>query len=201
MSWMKLVHLGDLALILPAAAAMTAWMAAARAWRMAFWWSLLFALAIGLVGATKIAFLGWGGGLPTLGFRAFSGHATGVTAVFPTLFYLMLQQSSAQARQAGVAAGLLLGAAMAVLLVALGEHTLSEALAGWAMGALVSLGGIRMAGRPLAPARPMPALACFCAAFLSAAWIMKSAPVGYWMIKAALLLSGNRRPFSWDICG
>ncbi len=201
MSWMKLVHLGDLALILPAAAAMTAWMAAARAWRMAFWWSLLFALAIGLVGATKIAFLGWGGGLPAFGFRAFSGHATGVTAVFPTLFYLMLQQSSAQARQAGVAAGLLLGAAMAVLLVALGEHTLSEALAGWAMGALVSLGGIRMAGRPLAPARPMPALACFCAAFLSAAWIMKSAPVGYWMIKAALLLSGNRRPFSWDICG
>jgi hypothetical protein len=201
MSWMKLVHLGDLALILPAAAAMTAWMAAARAWRMAFWWSLLFALAIGLVGATKIAFLGWGGGLPALGFRAFSGHTTGVTAVFPTLFYLMLQQSPAQARQAGVAAGLLLGAAMAVLLVALGEHTLSEALGGWAMGALVSLGGIRMAGRPLAPARPMPALACFCAAFLSAAWIMKSAPVGYWMIKAALLLSGNRRPFSWDICG
>ena len=201
MSWTTLLHLGDLAFILPAAAAMTAWMAAARAWRMAFWWSLLFALAIGLVGATKIAFLGWGGGLPAFGFKALSGHATGVTAVFPTLFYLMLQQSPAAVRQAGVAAGLLLGAAMAVLLVTLGAHTLSEALAGWAMGALVSLGGIRMAGRPLSAARPLPAFACFCVVLLSSAWIMKSAPVGYWMIKAALLLSGNRRPFAWDICG
>lgn len=196
MSWMKLVHLGDLGLILPAAAGMMAWLAALRAWRMAFWWSLLFALAIGLVGATKIAFMGWGGGVPMLGFKALSGHATGVAAVFPTLFYLMLPQ----ARNAAIVAGLALGAAMAVLLVVLREHTIAEAMAGWAMGALVSLGGVRMAGS-LPPARPLPAFACCCLVFLCAAWIMRSAPVGYWMIKAALLLSGNRRPFSWDVCG
>jgi hypothetical protein len=201
MNWTTLLHFGDLAVVLPAAAAMVGWMAAVRAWRLACWWSLLFALAIGLVGATKIAFLGWGGGLPALGFKALSGHATGVTAVLPTLFYLMLQHGSAQLRRAGVAAGLLLGAAMAALLVALGAHTLSEALAGWAMGALVSLGALRLAGRPPAPARPLPAFACYCAVYLVSAWIMQSAPVGYWMIKVALLLSGNRHPFAWDLCG
>lgn len=200
MSWMTLVHLGDPGLILPLAAATTAWLAAARAWRMAFWWSLLFALAIGLVGATKIAFIGWGGGLPALGFKALSGHATGVTAVFPTLFYLMLRQGTRQARHAAVAAGLALGAAMVLLLVVLGQHTVSEAMAGWAIGALASLGGIRMAGS-LPPARPLPAFACCCLVFLGSAWLMKSAPVGYWMIQAALLLSDKRRPFAWDLCG
>jgi hypothetical protein len=30
---------------------------------------------------------------------------------------------------------------------------------------------------------------------------MQQAQVGYWMIKVALALSGNRTPFRWDSCG
>ncbi|UUZ54937.1 hypothetical protein LP419_02980 [Massilia sp. H-1] len=40
-------------------------MLAARAWRLAFWWSVLFGLAVALVGASKIVFMGWGGGWPS----------------------------------------------------------------------------------------------------------------------------------------
>jgi hypothetical protein len=185
--WADLVHIGDFSLTLAAAAAMTAWLIIARAWRMAFWWSLLFTCGIGLVGATKIAFIAWGVGLPMLDFRAVSGHATGVTAVFPTLFYLMLRHCGSRTRRAGVGAGLVLGALMGVLLVAHGEHSASEAIAGWALGATISLGGIWMAGEP--PRHPVQGLACAGLVFLSAAWLMKSVPVGYLMHRTAAFLS------------
>jgi hypothetical protein len=200
MSLINLVHLGDLSLTLPAAMAMSTWMLMMRAWRMAFWWSLLFVLGIGLVGATKIAFLGWGSGLPSLGFKALSGHATGATAVFPTLFYLLLRQQSVPLRNTGVAFGLGLGGLVGMLLVITNEHSVAEAIAGCAMGALVSLGCIHLAGEvPLRP--PACRYAGSALVFVVSAWIMKSAPVGYWMIKAAFVLSGSDRLHSWDGCG
>jgi hypothetical protein len=197
--WNHLLRLGDLSLTLPAAAAMTAWLAAARAWRMAFWWSLLFGAGITLVGASKIAFLGWGAGLPALGFKSVSGHAVGVTAIFPTLFYLLLEGRAAALRNAGVVFGLGLGLLVGVLLVVLDEHSAAEAAAGCAMGALVSLGWIRLAGG-LPQRAPLRSLVCFTLVFLAAAWLMNFAHIGYWMIRAARLLSGNHNVYPLD-CG
>ncbi len=187
---MDLVRLGDLSLTLPVAVAMSAGLLAARAWRVAFWWSLLFTLGIGLVGASKIAFMSWGAGLPAVGFKAISGHATGVTAVFPTLFYLLLHGRPERLRGAGTGAGLLLGLVVGVLLVACREHTAAEVLVGCSMGALISYGGIRMASH-MAPPLPLHGLAMGALVFLAATWLMDSAHVGYWMIKAARLLSGR----------
>lgn len=197
MTWMTLIHLGDLSLVLPAAAALTAWLLGVRAWRMALWWSVLFALGMGLVGVSKIAFMGWGSGLPALDFKALSGHATGVTAVLPLLFFLLLKRRGARLRAAGVATGLVLGVLMAVLLVAFGQHTPVEAMAGWSIGATVSVSAIRLAGE-LPPAPPSRALPCVGLVFLGSALLIQSLPVGYWMIRVALALSGNVRPFAWD---
>lgn len=190
---MQLLELGSLSLTLPAAAAITALLLAWRAWRMACCWVLLFALGVGLVGASKIAFMGWGTGWQAICFKALSGHATGVTAVYPTLFYLLLQGSPAL-RHAGLAAGLLLGAMVALALVATREHSAAEALAGWLMGATVSLAVIRLAG-PLPPPRPVAGLLAFGAVFAFGAWLMQSAHIGWWMIKAARLLSGQQHLF------
>jgi hypothetical protein len=195
--WNALLHLGDLDVTIPAAAALTAWLAIARAWRIALWWSGLFALGLGLVGLNKIAFIGWGTGLPGLDFKAASGHAAGVTALLPMMLYLLLEGRTRTTRAAGVAAGLGLGLAMAMLLVRLEQHTAAEALAGWTLGALISLAGIKIAGAPTS-ARATHGLACSGMVFLLAAWMMQSAPVGYWMIRMALLLSGNRSPCAWD---
>jgi hypothetical protein len=197
MLWTKFVHLGDIPLTLSAAAALSAWLVAARAWRMAFWWSLFFALGIGLVSATKVAFLGWGTTLPALDFKAVSGHAAGVTAVYTTLFYLLLWHRGQRARWAGVAAGLLLGALMGVLLVATAEHSPAEAVAGWAVGALVSVGGIWKAGE-LPAHSPALGLVCSVLVFATAICLMRSVPFGWLMVRAAVFLSGNSRPFSWD---
>jgi len=199
MSWPPIFELGDLTLTLPLAAAMAAGLLSARDWRAGAAWACLFALALGTVGAAKLAFLGWGTGVPALDFKAPSGHAAGVSVVFPTLFYLLLRHAGARLRRAGAAAGIVLGAAAASLLVLAGEHSPAEAWAGWMVGCGASLAAIRLAG-PAPAARPAAGLVCALLAFAGVAWAMQRAQVGYWMIKVALALSGNARPFPWDSC-
>jgi hypothetical protein len=198
----SLVRLGDLDLTLPRAAAAFGWMAAARAWRVAMWWGLLFGAGVLLVGVSKVAFMAWGSGLPALGFKSFSGHATGVTAVFPALLWLLLRGAGDKPARAGAAAGLGLGAVVAVLLVVFDYHTAAEAVAGCLLGAAVSLAWIRLAGPGAAAASPA-SLGWFAVVFLAATWLMSFAHVGWWMIRLATLLSGRQRSYplgSADTC-
>lgn len=221
---MRLLHLGDLELTLPLAAAAGAWLLAARAWRAAGAWALLYGGAIALVGGSKIAYLAWGTDIAILGFKAFSGHATGVTAVYPVLGYLLCRPVGPGWGLAAAGAGLALGAVVAVALVWQDEHAVAEAASGWLLGACASIGTLYQAEhaarhRAAAPAGrrleagtagqagwrgglvgPASAL-CAIAVFLASASLMQSAHVGYWMIKVALALSGNARPYSWDTCG
>jgi hypothetical protein len=197
-SWIPLVQLGDLGLTLPAGAAIAAWLLAWRARGMAARWCLLFAVGMGLVGASKIAYMGWGGGVQALSYKAMSGHAAGVAAVYPVLLYLLLYQAGRRLRMAGMGAGMALAALVAVLLVLMNEHSAAEALAGWTMGALVSMAAIGWAG-PLPPPRPLPGLVWFALVFALSAWLMQSAHVGYWMIRAARLLSGNEKLYPLSI--
>jgi hypothetical protein len=199
MSWASLFHLGDLSLTIPAAGAITAWLLVAREWRAALGWGLVFGLALALVAATKIAFLGWDTGVPTLHYQALSGHATGFTAVFPTLCYLLAQRHGRVARAVASGCALALGALVAAALVRAGEHSVIEALAGWTVGACAFLLGIRLAGGTQAPPFGTAAAGSLLA-FALTAWTISSLPLGYWMIKLALALSGNHSPFSWDRC-
>lgn len=199
MSWSTLFHLGDLALTLPTGLAIAAWLAAARAWRAAAGWALAFGLALGLVAASKIAFLGWATGLPGLDFKAVSGHAAGYTATFPTLCWLVLQRAPPALRGGATLAALVLGLALVAALIRTGEHTPAEAVAGWLVGTVAALCAIRLAGAAPAPVSAI-ALSCSLLAFSLAAWALQRVSVGYWMIKVALALSGNHTPYSWDRC-
>jgi hypothetical protein len=199
MSWAQLLHLGDLSLTLPTGSAIAAWLLAGRAWRAALGWSVVFGLALALVAANKIAFMGWATGLPALDFKAASGHATGFAAVFPTLCFLVSAGQAARTRAIAAGAGLVLAAVVAAALVDAGEHTLAEAVAGWLIGTGAFLCTAHLAG----DVRPPPAgraIACAALAFMASAWLVRSVPVGYWMIKVALILSGNAAPASWDSC-
>lgn len=192
MFWRELVHLGDVPLTLAAAAALTVWLLFARALRPALLWSVLFALGIGLVVTTKVAFLAWGAPLPGTSFKAVSGHAAGVTAVLPTLLFLLLQRTPRR-QGAGVAAGLAAGALMGVLLVAQGHHSVAEVIAGWVIGAVVSLCGIRLF-RPM-PRPPGYASWCAGAVFAATVYTMHSFPFAYVMHRVALAVSGNPTTF------
>lgn len=189
-----LLRLGDLGVTLPSAAAIGVWLLAAGAWRMALWWCALFGLTIALVGASKIAFMSWGMGAPALAFKSLSGHAAGVSAVAPTLFYLLLQAGPARRRHGAIGAGLFLGLAVAALLVMCGEHSAAEALGGCLAGAMASVGAIGLGDPPIRPAGQR-ALLLAGASFALVAWLMQSAQVGWWMIKAARVLSGRQQIF------
>jgi len=196
---MKLIHLGDLELTVPLAAAACAWLLGAKEWRAVAAWSVLYAGAIALVGASKIAYLGWGTMLDPIAFKAFSGHAAGVTAVYPVLGYLLCRPIGRGAAFAAASTGLTLGLILAAVLVGRAEHTAAEAVAGWMLGACASIGTVYL----LEPRGIVPgpaSAACAVAVFVASAQLMQSAHVGYWMVKLALALSGNAQPYSWDTC-
>ena len=197
---MQLLHLGDIELTLPLAVATGVWLLAARAWRAAAAWTVLYGGTIALVGGSKIAYMGWGIDIAVLDFKAFSGHAAGVTAVYPVLGYLLCRPAGRSAGLAAAGAGLALGLVMAVALVGQDEHAVAEAAAGWLLGACASVGTVYQSepqGVAPGPAAALCAVALFCVSAL----LMQSAHVGYWMIKVALALSGKTRPYSWDTCG
>ena len=199
MLWSKLFHLGDLALTLPTGMAIAAWLLAARAWRAAAGWMLVFGLALALVAATKVAFMGWATGLPALGYKAVSGHAAGFTAAFPTLCWLLAQRCAPPVRRGVALLALGLGVAVAAALVHAGEHTPVEAIAGWIVGLAAFLCTVHLACGVSAPP-PGRAIACAVPAFCATAWALHSVSVGYWMIRLALALSGNPYPYPWDNC-
>lgn len=185
-----LLHLGDPRVTMPLGLALLAWMLAARAWRLALWWGLLLGAGLGLVGVSKIVFLGWGGGVPWLGYKALSGHAAGVSAVFPMLFWMLAHGRADRWRGRALRIGLGLGALIGALLVTADQHSVAEALAGCLLGAAVCLGSIRLGAAGM-PALPLTGLLPGVLALCTAAWLMKWAHLGYWMIRAARLLTGN----------
>jgi len=200
MLWSKLFHLGDLSLTLPTGCAIAGWLLASRAWRAALGWSLVFGLALALVAATKVAFLGWATGVPALGYRAVSGHAAGFTAAFPTLCWLLTQRRTPPVRVGAAVGALGLGVVVASALVHAGEHTSAEVIAGWIIGMAAFLCTVHLAGDAPAPPTGL-ALACAGLVFCATAWAVHSVSVGNWMIRLALVLSGNHYPYPWDTRG
>lgn len=192
--WAHITSVADTVVTLPAAATIAVWLVAGRAWRMALWWCVLFTSGLVVVAATKIAFLGWGIGVSTLDFMGMSGHAMRAIAVFPVIFYLVLQKSSRAVRASGVLLGILIGILVGLSRVVLDFHSVSEMLAGCATGAAVSFGFIWMS-RGL----PRPHVNRWLIAFGLFALFPTSyanpAPTNLWMNAIALYLSGHDVPY------
>ncbi|MEB0010062.1 phosphatase PAP2 family protein [Glaciimonas sp. Gout2] len=197
---MSITRLADTTVMLPLAAACTVWLACGRAWRMAFWWCLLFALGLTLVAATKIAFIGWGIGIQALDFTGFSGHAMRTTAVMPVLFYLLLQKSSPTVRTLGVLLGIALGVLIGISRLAVQVHSVSEVVSGCILGAFVSVGFIWISST-----LPKPILHRWLIALslivLIPAPMAKPAPTDRWLNAISLSISGHEKPFERGYSG
>lgn len=192
--WMKLVYVGGTTFMLPAAAAIGAWLVVSRGWRVAWWWSLLFLCGLGLIIASKMAFMGWGVGVPSIEFKAMSGHAYLTTSVAPTGMYLLLQGHSAKARAMGVLFGFVFSLAMGACLAFYDFHSIPEIIGGTLIGGAVSLGFIRKSARlPTVPVNP--ALLASSALVFFVVWQLKPGSLERWMVSAALHLSGSERPY------
>lgn len=192
--WHKITFVGDSVVLLPAGLVILAWLAAGRAWRMAFLWSLLFASGLLVVLATKIAFIGWGLGIESLDFTGVSGHAMRASAVFPVIAWLFLQRSSSRARIAGTLLGIAVGLLITVSRVVLHYHSLSEAVSGWMLGSLAAFTFIRV-GQGLPRPQVNRWLIALAMMGLLPTSYAEPAPTSQWMNAVALYLSGHDRPY------
>lgn len=133
-AWITITHFGNSALLLPAALVLALWLLMQHV-PLALAWMLSFGTAVLLVLASKLAFMGWGIGSATLDFTGISGHATVATAVFTMGAWLQMADRTRRMQALAIAAGLSVGLLVSISRVVLNAHSVSEVVAGFALGA------------------------------------------------------------------
>jgi hypothetical protein len=196
MWWMHIIDIGHTAVMLPAAGAIAAWLLTGRAWKLALCWCLIFAVGLGLVALSKIAFLGWGLEFPSIGFKALSGHAWRAMAVMPVLFFVLLQRAPDTWRNRGFALGVALSIGLAILLVIFRFHTVSEVLASAILGIAAGLAFVRISHMLPAPRVNRSAVAVSLLAFIVICGL-KPSTVNHHLVGVALYFSGRDQPYRW----
>lgn len=194
---MQIIDIADNAVMLPLAGAIAAWLIAGRAWKMAVCWCVLFSLGLSIVALSKILFLGWAAGIPSLDFKALSGHALRATVVMPVLLYVSLQGAPLWWRAAGVIFGVACSLCIGVLLVSLGFHTTSEVVASSMLGILLGAGFMRIAAMLPAPRASVWAITLGLSAFV-VIFSLKPSSMNHRLVDVALYLSDRQHPYSWS---
>jgi len=187
---MEISKIGSSNLMLPAAVAIALWLQTGGARRLCLYWCLLFGGGLLLVAASKIAFAGWGIGIPVLDFTGFSGHAMRSAAIVPTLFYLLFLPRSPAMRWSAVIVGIGLAALISLSRVMLHFHAASEALSGWLLGMAVCLSFIWRAENWPRPVMHRALVAGSFAVLLAASWL-KPIPTQRLIEDSAHWLSGH----------
>lgn len=193
--WTHITHFGDITITACTALAIVGWLLVEGEKRLAVWWSLLFSGGLALVVASKIAFIGWGIGIPAIDFTGISGHATRAAAVMPVLFYLILQKAHPAVRAGGAAMGLACGALVAVSRVAVHAHSVSEATAGLILGAAIGIGFLHVAGKSLRKPVFNPLRTALSVIMMLQAPYVHTAPTERWLTDLTLYVTGRERPY------
>lgn len=190
-SWSAVTHFGDIAVTALIALAIATWLVVEDEKRLALWWSVLFAAGLGVVVATKMAFIGWGIGIRAIDFTGFSGHAMRSAAVMPVLFYLLLQRMPPAARWGGALLGLAFGAVVGVSRLAVHAHSMSEVVTGWLLGAAVSIAFLRLAHASLRKHVFKPLRTALVMLTLLHAPYVHPTPTQKWLTEFTLYFSGQ----------
>jgi hypothetical protein len=190
MLWMALSALGSMGVTGPLGVAVAVWLLAGRTWRLSLSWCLLFGIGLLLVVATKVAWYGWGIGIPEWKFAGLSGHAMRACAVYPVVFYLMFLKASPLARHAALAGGVLLSVLISLSRVPVLAHSMSEVVLGGGVGLAVAGAFIVMA-RSEQPAVVGRILVALCVPLVLVMPFTKPVPGERWVKQVAVYLSGN----------
>jgi membrane-associated phospholipid phosphatase len=134
--WNVISNFGDAAVTLPLAIACAIWIAASDR-KVAAYWLIFLSVGATIVGATKILYAGCGIEIREIGFRVVSGHTMLSSAVWTTCIALFLRRAGLTS--VGVTLGLAAGAIIGAARVFEEAHTVSEVVAGWALGSAVAL--------------------------------------------------------------
>jgi membrane-associated phospholipid phosphatase len=192
--WILFTKFADTTVLMPLAFALAGWLTYAKRWRAAICWLFLFCAGLGVVAASKVAYVGWGIGIASIDFKGFSGHAMRVAAVAPVFFYLLLQSRTTLAVRIALSAAIGFSIAIAVSRLILHEHSVSEVISGLILG-----GAISFAFLAFNPARQiMPLNKRIVILFIVVVMpglLAKPAPTERWIESIALYLSGHAQPY------
>lgn len=139
MNWHWLTFFGDSMLLLPCAVLVVVlllWKADTR--RTSLQWLLLFGIAGAIVVVSKLAFMGWGVGSRAFDFTGFSGHSALSASIWPVMIWILTSRASHRWRLAAVCGGYLLALAVGFSRVVIHAHSVSEVVAGLALGFTIS---------------------------------------------------------------
>lgn len=192
--WEKMTVAGDANFTLPAAVVIVLWLAVARSPHLALWWCLIFGGLLILVGATKLAFIGWGLGIKSLDFTGISGHASRAAAVIPVLVYLLCQKWRTPLRRCAVSVVYAASAFAAFSRIAIGAHSESEAVIGFTLGCAASAGFIRLASTH-AQISISSSRAGLSVLMLCSMTLLGPAPTKVWLKNVGVYLSDRSEPF------
>jgi membrane-associated phospholipid phosphatase len=193
--WRVATHLGSASLLLPVLIMVTTGLWRSNQKEAVRIWLQSISLAIAITLTTKILFLGWGLGIPSIDFTGISGHTVLATSVLPIVFSSALVFGKNRISIAGVAIGLLLAFGVGISRIVLGAHTLSEVLFAWVLGVMVFCLVLKAMKEPfqrpwIAGLAPLVLLAAF------STTTSNYMPTHDWEIKLSLLLSGQSKPYS-----
>lgn len=205
--WSQLTRLGEIQILLPLAllAALVCWRQSLAAQdepgrALAGRWVLSLCLAIGLTGASKLAFFGWGLGVAAWDFTGISGHAMASASILPGLAWVVLKGRRLRVQQLWVGLAVLLAALVAYSRLKVGAHSPSESLAGFVLGSAVSAFSLR--GVMLRPgpglALPLYLPAALMAALLFLPFGAPKSRTHDAVIHLALKISGRSAAFTRD---
>lgn len=194
--WKSIIDIGHTAIMLPLASAIACWLLAGRAWKRAMAWSVMFVAGVSLVAFSKVAFLGWATGIPSLGFKALSGHVLCASVVLPVFCHLVMQRASTGWRAAGVASAIALTIGLGILIVYFNFHAASEVVASFILGMVISLGYLHVARSMPPPQTNRVAVPCGIMVF-ALVFMLKPSMVNHKLDDIAMHLSGRERPVAW----
>ena len=194
--WSLISRLGEAQILLPAALLASVWLWRRETGRpLVTLWLPLLCLAILLTTASKVAFLGWGVGLPAVNFTGVSGHAMFAAAVYPLLVGAVAAPLSQMGQRLSLLAAYALALLVGVSRVEIDVHSYSEVLAGLLLGSAASTIAIALAHMPHAKVRGWLPVGL-------GVWLVLT-PAGAppsrthdWVTRLSLALSGRDTPYT-----
>ncbi|QBQ35590.1 phosphatase PAP2 family protein [Pseudoduganella plicata] len=198
--WSALSALGSISVTGPLGIAIAVWLLAGRSWRLSLSWCLMFGAGMALVVATKVAYVGWGIGIPEMKFAGLSGHAMRACAVFPVVFYLAVRRMGSPARRVALGAGTVLALLISFSRLPVLAHSMSEVVLGGAVGFAVAAGFVFQA-RSEHPATVGRVLLALCMPVMLVMPFTEPVHTERWVQQLALQLSGRTAPIerAWKL--
>lgn len=193
--WWWISRFGQAEIVLPCTAALAIWLAAVGDRRTVLVWLGCLLVALVATVATKVAFLGWGLGIASLDFTGISGHTLMATAIWPVLLSRVTPRGHPAWHSAMALMGFTLALLVAISRLKLAAHSVSEVVAGFMLGGIVS--GAAMFGAADAPRLRQGIISIALTLWLAVAPVELPASQAHGLVvRLALRLSNHAQPYT-----